>query len=98
MGAMRIDIVSVFPEMVRDALSHSIVKRAVERRLVTINIVNLRDFTGDRHRTTDDVPFGGGGGMVMKIEPISRALVKSFLCRPRLSLHSIPALVKTETH
>src|SRR5205085_7003821 len=45
-----------------------------ERGLVTIRVVNLRDFTTDRHKTTDDMPYGGGGGMVMKIEPIARAL------------------------
>ena len=71
---MRIDIVTVFPEMVTAALDHSIVKRAMERGLMTINVVNLRDYTVDRHRTTDDMPYGGGGGMVMKIEPIARAL------------------------
>jgi tRNA (guanine37-N1)-methyltransferase len=71
---VRIDIVTVFPEMVAAALDYSIVKRAQERGLVTINVVNLRDFTTDRHKTTDDMPYGGGGGMVMKIEPIARAL------------------------
>ena len=71
---MRIDIVTVFPEMVAPALDHSIVRRARERGLVAINVVNLRDFTTDRHHTTDDIPYGGGGGMVMKVEPIARAL------------------------
>lgn len=71
---MRIDIVTVFPEMVEAALDHSIVKRARDRGLVTIRVVNLRDYTTDRHHTTDDLPYGGGGGMVMKIEPIARAL------------------------
>jgi tRNA (guanine37-N1)-methyltransferase len=71
---MLIDIVTVFPEMVSGALSHSIIKRAVERGLVTIRVVNLRDFTRDRHKTTDDIPYGGGGGMVMKVEPIALAL------------------------
>lgn len=71
---LRIDILTVFPEMVAAALDHSILKRARERGLVQIHVVNLRDFTTDRHKTTDDVPYGGGGGMVMKIEPISRAL------------------------
>jgi tRNA (guanine37-N1)-methyltransferase len=71
---MRIDIVTVFPDMVRDALAHSIVKRAMDAGVVTIQVVNLRDFATDRHKTTDDVPYGGGGGMVMKIEPIARAL------------------------
>ena len=71
---MRIDVVTVFPEMIEAALDHSIVKRAQERDLVTIRVVNLRDYTFDRHKTTDDVPYGGGGGMVMKIEPIALAL------------------------
>jgi tRNA (guanine37-N1)-methyltransferase len=71
---VQIDIVTVFPEMIAAALDYSIVKRARERGLVTIRVVNLRDFTTDRHKTTDDTPYGGGGGMVMKIEPIARAL------------------------
>lgn len=71
---MRIDIVTVFPEMVEASLDHSIVKRARERGLMTIRVINLRDFTTDRHKTTDDLPYGGGGGMVMKIEPIAAAL------------------------
>ncbi len=71
---MRIDIVTVFPEMIEAALDHSIVKRARERELITVRVVNLRDYTFDRHKTTDDVPYGGGGGMVMKIEPIALAL------------------------
>jgi len=72
---MRIDIVTVLPEMVRDALYHSIVKRAMDANLVTVRVVNLRDYTFDRHKTTDDTPYGGGGGMVMKVEPIARALL-----------------------
>lgn len=71
---MKIDIVTLFPEMVAAAIDYSIVKRARERGLVTIRVVDLRDYTFDRHRTADDVPYGGGGGMVMKIEPIARAL------------------------
>ncbi len=71
---MQIDIVTVFPEMVEAALDYSIVKRAMARGIVTVNVINLRDYTVDRHRTTDDVPYGGGGGMVMKIEPISHAI------------------------
>lgn len=71
---MRIDIITVFPEMIEAALDFSIIKRARDRSLIEVNVINLRDFTEDRHRTTDDVPYGGGGGMVMKIEPIGRAL------------------------
>lgn len=86
---MRIDIVTVLPEMVAAALDHSIVKRARERGLVTIQVVNLRDYTFDRHKTTDDLPYGGGGGMVMKIEPIARALedlTKDCEAQPRIAI------------
>jgi len=54
--------------------SHSIVKRAVEKKLVQIQLIDLRDFCTDKHRTIDDYPFGGGAGMVMKIEPIKKAI------------------------
>ncbi|HLK58664.1 MAG TPA: tRNA (guanosine(37)-N1)-methyltransferase TrmD [Chthonomonadaceae bacterium] len=85
---MRIDIVTVFPDMIAAALDHSIVKRAQERGLVTIRVVNLRDYTQDRHKTTDDIPYGGGGGMIMKIEPIARALdaLTEGEARPRIAL------------
>ena len=71
---MRIDIVTCLPELVAPMLEHSILGRARERNLIEINVVNLRDFTEDKHHTTDDLPYGGGGGMVMKIEPIHRCL------------------------
>src|SRR5438874_2436543 len=71
---MRIDVVTIFPEMIREAVAHSILKRAQEAGLVSIQAVNLRDFAVDRHHTTDDTPCGGGGGMIMKPEPIARAL------------------------
>ncbi len=79
---MRIDIVTLFPEMIACALDHSIVKRARDRGLIVINVVNLRDFTYDRHKTADDVPYGGGGGMIMKVEPIALALASLM---PRLA-------------
>ncbi len=80
---MRIDIITVLPEMVSAALEHSIIKRAMERGLIDIRVVNLRDYVFDKHRTTDDVPYGGGGGMVMKIEPIARALQALLLGREK---------------
>jgi tRNA (guanine37-N1)-methyltransferase len=68
------DIVTIFPAMVEAALAAGVVGRAIERRLLEVAIHDLRDFTTDRHRSVDDVPYGGGPGMVMKPEPIFRAL------------------------
>ena len=71
---MRIDIVTLFPEICRGPLSESIMKRAQENRIVELHIHNLRDWTTDKHHVVDDAPFGGGQGMVMKPEPIYAAL------------------------
>ena len=71
---MTIDIVTIFPAMIEAALSAGVVGRAVESKVLDVAIHDLRDFTTDKHRTTDDMPFGGGPGMVMKAEPIFRAL------------------------
>ena len=71
---MRIDIVTLFPEICRAPLSESIMKRAQEKRIVELFIHNLRDWTTDKHHVVDDAPFGGGQGMVMKPEPIFAAV------------------------
>jgi tRNA (guanine37-N1)-methyltransferase len=71
---MRIDIVTLFPEICRAPLSESIMKRAQEKRIVDLHIHNLRDWTTDKHHVVDDAPFGGGQGMVMKPEPIFAAV------------------------
>ncbi len=71
---MRIDIVTLFPEICRAPLSESIMKRAQENRIVELHIHNLRDWTTDKHHVVDDAPFGGGQGMVMKPEPIFSAV------------------------
>ena len=71
---MRIDIVTLFPTMVEPAVSESILGRARARGLVDIRIVNLRDYAEGRHRVTDDYQFGGGGGMVLKPEPLFAAV------------------------
>jgi len=73
---MRIDIITVLPELLESPFSHSIIKRAREKMLVEINTLNLRDFTKDRYKTVDDYAFGGGAGMVMMIEPVYRAIEK----------------------
>jgi tRNA (guanine37-N1)-methyltransferase len=73
---MRIDILTVQPELLESPLNHSIVKRAKEKKLVEINIINLRDFTTDKYKSVDDYAFGGGAGMVMMIEPVYKAIEK----------------------
>jgi tRNA (guanine37-N1)-methyltransferase len=71
---MRIDIVTLFPEICRAPLSESMMKRAQEKGIVELHIHNLRDWTSDKHHVVDDAPFGGGQGMVMKPEPIFAAV------------------------
>jgi tRNA (guanine37-N1)-methyltransferase len=71
---MRIDIVTLFPEICRAPLGESMMKRAQEKRIVDLHIHNLRDWTTDKHHVVDDAPFGGGQGMVMKPEPIFAAV------------------------
>lgn len=71
---MRIDILTIFPQMLGGFLNESMLKKAAAAGAVSFNIINLRDFTDDTHRTTDDRPYGGGPGMVMKPEPIFRAV------------------------
>lgn len=71
---MRIDIITVLPEIFEGPMGHSIMKRAQDRGLAEIHIHNLRDYTLDRHRKVDDYPFGGEAGMVMQIEPVDRCL------------------------
>jgi tRNA (guanine37-N1)-methyltransferase len=71
---MRIDIVTLFPEICRAPLSESIMKRAQENGVLELHIRNLRDWTTDKHHVVDDAPFGGGQGMVMKPEPIFAAV------------------------
>jgi tRNA (guanine37-N1)-methyltransferase len=71
---MRIDIVTLFPEICRAPLSESIMKRAQENHIIDLHIHNLRDWATDKHHVVDDAPFGGGQGMVMKAEPIFAAV------------------------
>jgi tRNA (guanine37-N1)-methyltransferase len=71
---MKFDVVTIFPRMIGAGLTEGVVGRGVERGLVDVRVHNLRTFTTDRHRTVDDVPYGGGPGMVMKVEPFVRAV------------------------
>jgi tRNA (guanine37-N1)-methyltransferase len=67
-------VVTIFPQMFASTLGHSILKRAQEKHLLKINLVDLRDYTTDKHKMTDDYPYGGGQGMVMKAEPLVAAI------------------------
>src|SRR5690242_2826141 len=71
---MRIDIVTIFPAMFEQPLKAGVVGRGIERGALVVTVRDLRDFTTDRHRVVDDVAYGGGPGMVMKAEPMFRAL------------------------
>jgi tRNA (guanine37-N1)-methyltransferase len=71
---MNFDVFSLFPEVMQPYLESSVLGKAQERSLIQIRLHNIRDFTTDKHHITDDEPFGGGGGMVMKVEPVFNAL------------------------
>lgn len=71
---LKFDIVTIFPEIFDSYFKESIIKRAVEKRLIKVGVHNLRKWAKDRHKTVDDRPFGGGLGMVMEVEPIYRAI------------------------
>ncbi len=71
---MKIDILSLFPKMFKGPFEESIIKRAKEKKLVEINIHNLRDWAFDKHKIVDDRPFGGGVGMIMKVDVIDKAV------------------------
>lgn len=71
---MTFDIITIFPDIFNSYFNESILKIAQEKRLIKINIHNLRDYTTDKHKIVDDRPYGGGPGMILKIEPIYRAL------------------------
>ncbi|NOT11428.1 MAG: tRNA (guanosine(37)-N1)-methyltransferase TrmD [Methylococcaceae bacterium] len=71
---MRFDVLTLFPEMVKDAASYGVTGKAIERNLVELAVWNPRDYARDRHKTVDDHPYGGGPGMVMKYQPLHDAL------------------------
>ncbi|MDP0488236.1 MAG: tRNA (guanosine(37)-N1)-methyltransferase TrmD [Fusobacterium sp. JB021] len=71
---MKINILTLFPEFFSTFKNQSIIGRAVKNNLIEINVINIRDFCFDKHKQADDIPFGGEGGMVMKPEPLFRAL------------------------
>jgi len=82
---MRFDIITIFPNIFKSYFSESIIKRAQKKGLVKINIHNLRDYTSGKHKVVDDSPYGGGPGMILKIEPIYKAISKLKSPSPRLA-------------
>ncbi|HRS83900.1 MAG TPA: tRNA (guanosine(37)-N1)-methyltransferase TrmD, partial [Smithellaceae bacterium] len=71
---IRFDVLTIFPEMLHSPLEFSLLKKAREKGLIEVGLHNIRDWAEDKHRMTDDAPYGGGCGMVMKVEPVARAL------------------------
>ena len=74
---MRFLFITLFPEQIEQAVSHSIIKRGIDKGLIEVSCINPREFTTDKHRTVDDTPFGGGAGMVLKPEPMVVAIRKA---------------------
>lgn len=71
---MKISIITLFPEMFKGPFEHSIVKRAIDKKIVTISLVNLRDFGLGKHKVVDDTPYGGGDGMVLRVDVLKNAI------------------------
>jgi tRNA (guanine37-N1)-methyltransferase len=85
---IRFDILTLFPDMFHSPLASSVLKRAIDRGIIRVNIYNIRDFTTDKHRVADDSPYGGGSGMVMMAGPIVTGIegIKSATGSPRVIL------------
>src|SRR5271170_2888625 len=79
---MRIAVVTLFPLMIREALAHGVVGRALERGVLEVETFDPRDDAGDVHRTVDDRSYGGGPGMVLKVEPLRSALRRAMAAQP----------------
>jgi tRNA (guanine37-N1)-methyltransferase len=96
---MTFHIITIFPDIFNSYFNESILKRARENKLIKIKIHNLRDWTTDKHKTVDDTPYGGGAGMVMKVEPIYKALqaLKLQITNYKLQIKSKSQISKSKT-
>jgi tRNA (guanine37-N1)-methyltransferase len=94
---MTFHIITIFPKIFDSYFNESILKRAQKNKLINIKIYNLRDWTTDKHKTVDDTPFGGGAGMVMKIEPLFKAIknIKSKIKNKKIKIILLSAKGKT---
>ena len=71
---MKFDILTLFPEMLSGVVENSIMKRAIEKNIIECNLINFREFSGNKHNTVDDYSYSGGAGMLLRVDPIHRAL------------------------
>lgn len=87
---MEFHIITIFPEIFKSYFSESIIKRARNKEIIDINIIDPRDFTTDKHKTVDDTPYGGGAGMVLKVEPIYKCVedIKLQITKSKLQINS----------
>ena len=91
---MQFEVFTLLPEVFPPYLESSILLRAHQRGLVSVNVYNIRDYTHDKHHTTDDTPYGGGGGMIMKVEPVFEAIENVLGLGPHQSQpHSAPPII-----
>ncbi len=96
---IKFDIITIFPEIFNSYFSESLINRGQRKKLIKVNIHNLRDWTFDKHKTVDDKPFGGGLGMVMKIDPIYKAVtaLKSQIPNPKSQTNHKSKILKSKT-
>src|SRR5512145_13499 len=93
---MQFEVFTLLPEVFPPYLESSILQRARERGLIDVRVHNIRDYTHDKHHTTDDTPYGGGGGMVMKPDPVFEAIESVLaLNSPHPSLWRVPIILLT---
>src|SRR3990167_8402139 len=92
---MKFDIITIFPEMFKSYLGESLIARAKKKKLIKINLHNLRKWTTDSHKTVDDRPFGGGLGMVLKVEPIYKAVNALKIRNPKFEIRNSKVILFT---
>ena len=91
---MKFNVITIFPKIISDYCDETILNRAQKNKLIKINSINLRDFTTDNHKTVDDTPYGGGAGMVMKIEPLFKALQSLGALSKKSGINKVSGVIK----
>lgn len=93
---MKFNLITIFPNILSSYLKEGMLKKAIDKNIINLNPVNLRDFSEDKHQTVDEPPYGGGAGMILKIDPIHKAL-KSIKAKPGLKTKKIVLLSASGT-